>query len=130
MNSVSLWYSDRLSTSELRIMKIIEFMGGSVEARDISHLNDEVLAVSGTECVIVSAATLANLRDKTGEVLSTLRSTDVRAKIFVYGFEDLRGNAELLQEISAGAFADVELSPASNEQVRLASDDIWKQMSG
>jgi len=134
--AISLAYWENLGTSELNIIKIVEFLGGTVRLVRLTtevarHPDSDKAFLTKSNCLITSAQALANLRKEihgTMELLTCL--ADPGAKVFIYGFEPVSGHDSLLRELTAGALVAVEPSPAANRRIDVASDHICRQLSG
>src|SRR5262245_39673693 len=131
-STVSLLYQDPLGISELNIIKIVEFLGGTVRTvkltgETVRHPDRLKALVTPGGCLITGAQTLASLRKAWGGRLGWQPGlADLGAKILVYGFESTPGNVELLRELTAGALVAIELSPATNRQIDVAQAPICR----
>ena len=103
-NHVTLFHLGSLGVVELRLIKIVEFLGGKVQA---VKLDGETPGQSGSllslmppgGCAITSARTLAKLGSgcwSNLEIQAMLR--DSKVHILVYGFEPGEQSSELLKE--------------------------------
>ncbi|HWW00446.1 MAG TPA: hypothetical protein VNZ64_12170 [Candidatus Acidoferrum sp.] len=137
-SAVTLLYAENLAPSELNVIKIVEFLGGTVKAVKLTgelvrnpHALKSQVPAGGR--LIARAHTLAKLagENSQGEVLRAAL-TGLGASVLVYGFGQTPGGSEVLRALTAGSLAGVEPAPTAGQRIRVVSDarDICRQLSG
>jgi hypothetical protein len=137
-SEVTLLYRENLDTSELNVMKIAKFLGGTIKLVQLTGealVNEESLKnlVSADGCLITSAQTLSEASNQKQSALGWRRLLMSSAsKILVYGFEATPNHNLILQELTSGGFLGVEaLRPGASEfRVGQDSRKICRQFTG
>ena len=130
-----LLYRNDLTPSDLHVMKIINFMGGSVNPVQVQQkgLACEEFTSRFSGCLIVSAQTLSEVSIEAGMGLGLRRALlSVGSKALVYGFEPIPPHNRLLQELTSGGLIGVQQLQAGGYNFKIAenSRDICEQLTG
>src|SRR5262249_5401566 len=134
--AISLLYRENLGASELNIIKIVEFLGGTVRTVQLTegtarHPNGLKGRGTPSRCLITSSRAFASLRKEFGGTMVRQPGlANLAAKVLVYGFEPTSGDAELLRELTDGALVAVEPSLATNRKIDVAQEPLCRQLSG
>src|SRR5690349_143342 len=104
-----LLYSRRLESSELNLVKLVEFMGGEVELVDLESVADSNCLrrnIPVSSHIIVRASTLAEIVEKGPFGKDSLELLAASASDFlVYGFEATLQHSQLLRTLTNGGIA-------------------------
>ena len=137
MNStITLLYWETLGASERHVIKIIEFLGGSVRTIPLTGATAwpldglTALGMSGRG-LIISARALAHLRQGSGKTRGRQPGlADLAAQVLVYGFAPVSGDAALLRELTADALVAVEPLSAEHRKIEVVQEPLCRQLAG
>lgn len=130
-----LLYRNELTSSDLNITKIIDFMGGSVCPVDVAEkgFTCEEFVSKNNACIIVSADTLAKSSASIG-MGSGLPNAIINAgaKALVYGFQPMQPHNRLLQELTSGSLIGVQELQGGSYNFDIAKDsrEVCGQLTG
>lgn len=133
-SDVVLLYSENLSDSEINIIKIINFMGGTVipiQLRHGSACEESAERVGG--CLIVSAKTLSEIKIPIkGEMKLQQVLMGLAPNLLVYGFESVSRHNRILEELTFGCLSGVQTLASQFCRFRVAENypEISQQFTG
>ena len=130
-----LLYRNKLTPSDLHLMKIINFMGGSVNPVQVQQngLACEEFTSKFSGCLVVSAQTLTEVSIEAGIGLGLRRALlSAGSKALVYGFEPIPSHNRLLQELTSGGLIGAQQLKAGGYNFQIAEDsrEICGQLTG
>jgi hypothetical protein len=133
-SDVILLYRNDLTPSDLHLMKIINFMGGSVTPVQVQQngLAREELTSGFGGCLIASAQTLSKVSGEVGMGLELRKALlSAGSKALIYGFEPIPSHNRLLHELTSGGLIGVQQLQAGDYNFKIAEDsrNLWAALS-
>ena len=130
-----LLYWEDPNASELNVMKIIKFMGGTVKlVRWLQKgLTYQESFTSARGCLITSAQTLSRVSNTMQRSLGLRKVLmSMASNVLVYGFEPIPAHNLLLQELTLGGLLGVRSLRSGDHKFRVTQDsrNICRQFTG